>query len=402
MTRVGVGHSTKRRTAEAAGEAVRAALAGLDGEKPDVLLVFANPGYDQTALLAAIREIAGAGATICGCSSEGIIYRDGCNESACAVNVMAIASKQLVFHAFNVPEYSKDPAACGAVIAARIAELGPERAKAAFVFPDGYTGRATEMLRSLDAALPFRIPIAGGAAGAALRTGVNPKNETHQYLDTTVTRDSISVLVVGGAISVDVAVSHGCTPLGLRRRVTSEDAGWVHEIDGRPAWTVLREYLDGEPDALLGVDIIHLCVGEPRDPALRAEYGSEYLIRTPLMLGPDRKAMFFPGGLQLGDKIQFTRRDPELVAANAAQSAKSLASRRPGQAPLAVFQFDCAGRGYMLFGDNTAAVAVQPLQRAFDGAPPWIGFHTFGEIAQIGERTFYHNYTVVLCALYEA
>src|SRR5689334_6861243 len=105
MTRVGVGYSTKRRTAEAAGEATRAALAGLDGHKPDVLLVFANPGYDQTAMLAAIREIAGD-ATICGCSSEGIIYRDGCNESACAINVMAIASKQLAFHAFNIPDYA--------------------------------------------------------------------------------------------------------------------------------------------------------------------------------------------------------------------------------------------------------------------------------------------------------
>jgi hypothetical protein len=94
MTRIGVGYSTKRRTAEAAGEAVRTALAGLDGEKPDVLLVFANPGYDQPAMLAAIRELAGD-APICGCSSEGIIYRNGCSESACAINVMAIASKQL-------------------------------------------------------------------------------------------------------------------------------------------------------------------------------------------------------------------------------------------------------------------------------------------------------------------
>ncbi len=33
---------------------------------------------------------------------------------------------------------------------------------------------------------------------------------------------------------------------------------------------------------------------------------------------------------------------------------------------------------------------------------PWIGFHTFGEIAPIAGETFYHNFTVALCALYEA
>jgi hypothetical protein len=402
MTKVGVGYSTKRRAADAGTDAARAALASLDGKKPSAVLVFANPGYDQPALLAAIRELAGHDTPLCGCSSEGIIFRDGCSEQACAVNVMAIASDRIAFHAFNVAGYSKDAAACGTEIARQVAALGPERAKALFVFPDGYTGNATEMLRALDAALPFRLPIAGGAAGAVLRTAVNQQNTTHQYLNDTVNHDSISVLVVGGSVALDVAVSHGCTPLGRQRQVTAADGGWLREIDGLPAWDVLREYVDGDPADLIGADIIHLCVGEPLDPALRAEYGSDYLIRTPLTLSKDKKSLFFPGGLQLGDRIQFTRRDPEKVAANAAHSAQALARRRPGESPLAVFQFDCAGRGYMLFGDSTADLAVRPLQSAFPTSPPWLGFHTFGEIAQIGQRAFYHNYTVVLCALYEA
>jgi hypothetical protein len=32
---------------------------------------------------------------------------------------------------------------------------------------------------------------------------------------------------------------------------------------------------------------------------------------------------------------------------------------------------------------------------------PWLGFHTYGEIAQLGGTTYYHNYTVVLLALYD-
>jgi hypothetical protein len=400
MTRVGVGHSAKRRSSEAAGEAVRAALAGLQGRKPDVLLVFANPGYDQTSLLSAILEIAGHSTPLVGCSSEGIIFRDGCNEQSCAVNVMAIASERIAFEVFNVPGFSRDPRACGAEIARRIGELGPERARAAFVFPDGLTGDATEMLRSLDAALPFALPIAGGAAGSIVGRDGDRLHVTHQYLNAAVTSDSISVLVAGGGLAVDVAVSHGCMPLGPPRTVTGADGGWLREIDGLPAGDVLRDYIDGASCSLLGADIAQLCVGEPLDPAPGEQSGPDYLIRTPL-LGHDRQSLFFPGGLQLGNKIQFTRRDPERVAASAAQSAQALARRHPGQAPVAVFQFDCAGRGSLLFGHNTAHAAVRPLQKAFTGHPPWIGFHTFGEIAKIGDRPLYHNHTVVLCALYE-
>lgn len=30
----------------------------------------------------------------------------------------------------------------------------------------------------------------------------------------------------------------------------------------------------------------------------------------------------------------------------------------------------------------------------------WLGSHTYGEIAPVGGRTMFHNYTRVLCALY--
>jgi hypothetical protein len=128
-------------------------------------------------------------------------------------------------------------------------------------------------------------------------------------------------------------------------------------------------------------------------------FDSDHLIRTPLVLAEDKKALFFPGGLQLGNVIQFTRRDPDKVGASAKRSGTRLAERHRGR-PTAMFQFDCAGRGYMLFGDQTAEIAIRPLQEAI-GDVPWIGFHTYGEIAPIAGEPFYHNSTVVLCALYE-
>lgn len=399
MTSVGVGYSSKRTGRQAGSEAAAAAVKALGGAPAAALLVFANPGYDQGALLAAIREVAGPDALVTGCSSEGVIYRGGSNERPCSVVVMAIASDTMTFAAFNVGGFGADPAACGAALAAEVSALGPARAKAVFVFPDGVTGNCTAALQAFQRAMAFPIVIAGGAAGDVLKTHAEHVLKTSQFCGDRVTTDSISALVVGGAIEVDIGVSHGCSPLGLPRRVTSAADGWIHELDGQPAWVVMKEYLDGDPQDLLSTDTVHLCIGEPLDAEMRALYGSDYVIRTPWSLSADKQSVFCPGGLQLGNEVQLTRRDPERVATSAEQSARALAARRDRK-PAAVLQFDCCGRGHSLFGERAAEVAVTPAQALF-GDVPWAGFYTFGEIAPIGEQAYYHNYTVVFCALYE-
>jgi hypothetical protein len=398
MTTIAVVQSKSRNARHAGSEACAAALQQLGGKSPDVVLVFANPGYDQQALITAIRDTAGPRPLISGCSSEGVIFRGGCDENPCVVNLMAIASDRIKFDAFNVGGFSKDPVRCGKAIADRIRELGPERAKAAFVFPDGVLGDCTAMLRALHEALPFPIPIAGGAAGDLMNAEASYELKTYQYLGEQVNRDSVSALFLGGDVELDIEVSHGCTALGLPRAVTRSDGGWVHEVDGRPAVEVFREYLDDTPDNLLATDLLNLTIGEPLAEHLRKDYNADHLIRTPI--GQDGNALFFPGGLQLGDQVQFMRREPDRVGTSAKQSAARLAGRRLGQRPVAVFQFDCAGRGYLLFGDQTAGAAIRPLQDEIREVP-WFGFHTYGEIAPIDNEAFYHNSTVVLCALYE-
>jgi len=280
-----------------------------------------------------------------------------------------------------------------------VSALGPERAKAVFVFPDGVTGNCTAALQAFQRAMAFPIVITGGAAGDMLKTHEDHVLTTSQYCGDQISTDSITVMVVGGAVEVDIGVSHGCTPLGLPRRVTSAADGWIHELDGQPAWAVMKEYLDGDPQNLLSTDTLHLCIGEPLDAGMRTLYGSDYVIRTPYSLSADKKSVFCPGGLQLGNEVQLTRRDPERVASSAAQSARALAGRRDRK-PAVVLQFDCCGRGHSLFGERATEVAVTPAQALFDDVP-WAGFYTFGEIAPIGEQAYYHNYTVVFCALYE-
>jgi len=207
-------------------------------------------------------------------------------------------------------------------------------------------------------------------------------------------------VLIGGDVAVECAVSHGCEPIGSVRTVTRSDGGTVYEIDGRSAWSVFKEYLAGDPVDLSAEDSVHLSFGEHLPAHVGGAYG-QYVMRTPFGLDRESGALFFPGSLAEGSKIQLTRRDPDRIRQSAMTSARELAARRPGQRPSLMLHFDCAGRGRIIFGERATEMAITPIQEALGRDLPWIGFHTYGEIAQLAGTAYYHNYTVVLLALYD-
>jgi hypothetical protein len=393
-TQAGVGRSTQTDSRAAGFEAARAACAPLAGRAPAVCLVFATAPHAQADVLAGVREAAGE-APITGCSAEGIIAGAVSDESERAVAVLAVASDQMSFDAFLVEGYADDPAAAGHELARQVRAASRGDESGLLLFPDGLGGNCTLLLAALAAALPQGMAIAGGAAGDEMAF-----ERCWQYRGDKVATGAVAALLVRGA-SIEVAVSHGCLPIGRERTITRADDNWLHEIDGRPAWSVFKEYLDGDPQDLNVEGITHLCIGVSLPPEAAGEY-EPYIIRTPMNLDRDTGSLFFSGGgLSEGTRIRLTRRDEPRIRESARTCARRIAERRPGPGPAFVVQFDCAGRGHLLFGSRVAENIVQPLQEWLGGSTPWVGFHTYGEIAAVAGQTWYHNYTVALCAVYE-
>lgn len=394
-TLAAVGRSNRRDSAEAGRSATRDACTALGGAVPNLLLVFATSGYDQDVLLRSVREEA-PGAKLAGCSGEGIIAHGVSDESDRCVAVMAIHSDRLAFEVFLARDYAADPAAAGEALAAQIRAASRGDEFGLLLFPDGLQGNCGDLLRALDRTLQPSYPVVGGTAGDALRF-----HRTHQYANEQAVTGSISAVLLSGPGVLDLAVSHGCVPIGLERQVTRAEGGWMREIDGQPAWQVFREYLDGEPEDLNTEGAIHLSVGEACPASNEAGY-EPYLIRTPFALDKESGSLFFPGGgIAEGGTIRLTRRDPARIRDSARECAKRVVARHDGQDPAFVLQFDCAGRGKQLFGSQATQEIVTPLQEEFAGGPAWIGFHTYGEIAPVGDRTYFHNFTVALCAIYD-
>ena len=112
----GVGVSHHRNPKVAGQEAAEKALAAAGVEKPDFSFMFATVGYNQQALLNAVRE-ATKGAPLCGSSGGGVIAGGEADESNFAVGVMAISSDQLRFSHGMATRLKQDPTEVGRAIA---------------------------------------------------------------------------------------------------------------------------------------------------------------------------------------------------------------------------------------------------------------------------------------------
>ncbi|WP_236603997.1 FIST signal transduction protein [Sandaracinus amylolyticus] len=387
----GVGRSINRDGATAGREAAREAMGALEGRAPSIVLVFATAGHDQEALVRGVRE-ATKGAPLVGCSAEGIVTRHGSEEVTHAATVAVIASDEMWFETFSVPGFVDDPAGAARALSSMIATRGRDDGALLALFPDGIGGDCRELLETLEATLPAPLRIVGGTAGDLLRF-----ERTWQYEGDRVLHGGLSALLIGGAVEPEVLVTHGCDLVGSQRVVTQAQGGWMERIDDRPAWSFFQEYLADGTDTLEAMHVAHLLVAEKVGGD---EVGiDDFTVRVPVRLDATRGALYFQAGLRAGTRVQLAVRNPEKVCARAVAAAREIAARR-GAKPLLVLDLECAGRGALLFGHETTPRLIAPVQREFDDRVPWVGAHTYGEIAPVAGRTWFHNYTAVLCALY--
>ncbi len=386
-SRAGTGRSARYDGREAGAEAAAAAVRRLHGRVPNAVIVFATVGYPPGELVAGVRSAIPDDTVLVGCSAEGVIEDHVSDEGSHAVVVIALSSDTIQFTPVYHPHFGGHEEQTANAIADQVDACAD--AKLLMLLTDGLTGNCTRLVETLDSRLP-EVTVAGGTASDMMQF-----ERTWQYIGDSVHSDGVVGLVFSGRVRADVTVSHGCAPVGKERTITRAEGPCVQEVDGGPAWSLFRDDI-GERDTMDAEDIIHLCVGRRLGEHATEDYG-DYVIRVPLGKHDHTGAMLFPGELPEGTVIRLTRREPSRVVNAARRAAQRLNTAAPSA--FLVLQFDCAGRGRLLFGDRVAEHILQPVRESIPTGAPLVGFHTFGEIAPIGQHTFYHNYTVVLVAL---
>lgn len=385
----GVGESKNRDSYEAGKEAVENALSGANISTCDQILLYVNVGYKIENVIKGIRSVVGD-VDIVGCTSEGIITNQGYNEEIYGLGVMVFKSNDVEFRSGIVNKIENDCYRAGLDIGNGIKEYC-NSSSLLLLFPDSLTVNVKELLDGVQSVVGRNVPFVGGLSADNMKMIY----ELNCQIRNSVYKDSVAYLLIGGNIQKEIHVTHGCIPLGSEKLVTRSIKNRIYTIDGKPSFDVFKEYTNDEITDLTFDLIVHMCYGEKLNNELAEKYDN-YIVRTPLTHDKNDGSVTIPWEIKEGEKIVLMRRDPDTIVNNILQKKEVFNVSNKGIS--AVLQFNCAGRGKVLFGRNVCN-EYNATKSLFPEGVPWLGFYGYGEIAPIGSENHFHNYTSVIVTL---
>ena len=387
--RIGAGISTVADGVAAARAALVAALAPLRGARPDLVLLFVAPQFeDETRAIVDLVTSATEGAALLGCSAGGIIGGGREVEDAPAVAVWAASLPGAVVEPFRLT-FERD-GEHGLIDGMAELPAGPER-PVVLLLADPYTFPADRFLEHLNAEDPG-VPVVGGMASGALEAG-----RSRLYHGGRVLKDGAVGAVLSGA-GARAVVSQGCRPVGETYAITRAERNVIHELGGVPALRRVEDLYGSasDRDKLLMRRGLHVgqAISELK-PELRR---GDFLIRNIVSVDQGSGALAISDSVEVGQTVQFQVRDAE----SAREDLRELleAERRADGRPVAgALLFSCNGRGQALFGQPD--VDVGAVRRTF-GEVPVAGFFAAGELGPVGGRNYLHGFTASLLLFREA
>lgn len=322
--------------------------------------------------------------TFIGCSGGGVIGGGEEVERAPAITLIAARLPDVRVTPFHVggalPDLDGPPEAWERLVGVS-AEDGPH-----FVLlADPFSSHPEALLAGLDYAFPRAAKI-GGLASGATSPGLNAL-----FLDGEVFGEGTVGVALSGDVAVDTIVAQGCKPIGDLMRVTGCRGNYLHELDGRPAFEVLRELFEGLEGRDRALARNALFVGVLMDEFKEEPGPGDFLIRNLLGIDPQRGALAIGENLQEGMRLRFHLRDAETSAEDlhAVLAGYEKTVRTPEDVSGALL-FSCLGRGEGLYGSPGFDTDV--FHEHLGGVPVG-GFFCNGEIGPVGGTTFLHGYT---------
>lgn len=388
---IGTGYSNKVDGYAAGLEAAKAVHDQLKADAPDFLFVFSLIGYEQEDILDAVAETFND-VPMSGATYEGLIGRGYADEGMYGVQIVGLKSEDVRLYNFQIPNAVEQPFEAGEEIGRRAVEVAQHGNRVLFLFPD-FRMNVTRLFEGIEK--HCSLPFIGGTSGDNLKF-----QRAYQFHDGQVAENACSAVLMVGDFELMTTVTHGSEPIGDPRVVTKCDGNIIYEIDGRPALDVASESM-GEvitPENII-LAITQMGVGFKTDAS--PDFLSPYNVRAFHGFDFEDKSCQVPTTVTEGSKIQFMRRDPVSVLNSGRAGAKKLNGSLGSGArtPALVCQFDCAGRGKVIIGDDVRK-GMAMVQAEFEDTVPWMGTFTYGEISPIGDKNYFHNFTATLAVLY--
>jgi hypothetical protein len=372
---------------EAGHAAASAAVLGLDGETPSLVIVYASIQYDLHALLAAIRSVTGdatlVGATGAGQFANGTFQPIG----APGVVVLALTAGPYTYGVASAASIAGDLDAIGQRLARESrAAAGGGAYGAVLLLSDWLIGDQQKLIQGIYRVTGPRVPTVGGCAGDNLDLGPTLVFHNNQVLE----QGAVAVWIASEH-PLKVVTHHGWEPLGIPMLVGRVDGTDLQELDGKPAALAYREQL-GLPAEALASPAAFWTVGL-RHPLAVIQPDGSLLIRA-VIAKTQTDSLTTTSKVPVGCVVHVTTGTTDTLLGCIEPLAHEALDGRPDAGVL--LAFSCVARA-QVFGDRLAEESR--MLQAEAGLVPTFGFYSYGEYGRTRGVLGTHNATLTALAL---
>lgn len=386
MIKAGTGLSREKASYRAGCIAAQAAVDGLAGEPPSLVMVFTTPKHQLPELIAGVRSVTGA-ATLVGATGSGEIVQGKYLGFGEGVGVLALSSHRYRFGVASASHIRADLEHAGqALAAASQALVAKTPYAAALLLTDSLLGDLQRFFHGVYRVTGPKVAIIGAGAGDEqqfLRTLV--------FHNDTIVEEGAVVVWIGSEEPLTVATQHGWQPIGVPMIVTRAGGTELFELGGRPAVQAYEEQLGLTPGQLSAEDFWGTSILHPLGLIQTDGTTIIRVARSKTLEGTLRiQGCVPPTGSAV--QVMTSTTDSLLCVAETVVGDLLRAPRQPG----VILTFSCAARA-TIFG---ARVSEEPrrLQQAA-GSIPTFGFYCCAEFARTSGVLGTHNATLTAIAL---
>ena len=170
-------------------------------------------------------------------------------------------------------------------------------------------------------------------------------------------------------------LSQGCSPISKTLTVTKAQQNIIIELDQKPAFDVLMEYLGDEFENNLQAMAGTIFVALP----VQGSDTADYTVRNLVGLDPESKVIAIGEAISEGDSILICRRDQKTAVEDMKRMVSSIKDRIRNKSIRGGIYISCAARGPNQF---SATNKETDIIREVLGEFPIAGFFANGEISR--------------------
>lgn len=351
-----------------------------DGFAPTLAIVFCSITQDRKALLDFFQE---KQVEIFGCTTAGEILDDEVYEHTSVIMLLNMKKESYkIFFQEGSDTYT---------IANNLAKF----AKTTFdnssiiIISSGLTIDAEQIIKGVKD-FDETIPLYGGLAGDDLTM-----KASYVFSNDFESSNALIALVLDNEkIKVQGLATSGWDDIGIEKTITKSNGNIVYTIDDEPAVDVFVKFFKFTDSVDNRSEIVAMNFAQY--PLQLKKDNGNTVLRAPLMVDIESRALIFAGGIPQGSKVKFSVPPGFDLIEKTAERISSLKKTIPD--PDAVLMFSCKAR-HLALGPMTGDEAGK-IRSIWD--KPLIGFFTYGEIGTAKESVCdFHNETCSMVVMEE-